>query len=163
MHARDALSRVALAELPFENPTPQGGHDFRHNDPVGGARQRIAALLAPSALHKSGTPQNGKKLCRVGNGNTFRFANLGNGEPLPRFLPGDLQQAAQSVFFVRTDFHERNLDVGITSREGKSNPSAKRATSDIFSRSQGGSQTNSSFTSVTPGIALSFVSTCLGR
>ena len=60
----------------------------------------------------------------------------------------------------------RELDVGATFRwpvRNQNIPSCSFAASDIRSRSQGGSHTTSTFTSVTPGTAATARFTCSGR
>src|ERR1700691_4861892 len=129
---------------------------------AGGTRRRIAAVLAARAGDESAAAQNAQQLGGVGRRERFRLADLRNRQALVRSRQADAQQAAQSVFFVRAQFHGRtrdSLSIGMIS----SRPNNMRASGDMRLLSHGGSNVSSSFTSFTTGTARALRSTSAGR
>src|SRR6185369_14948278 len=137
-------ARVALAEARVEEAAPQGGQGFADVDLLGGAGEGVAALLAPRAEDETAPAQEAHHLGHGRAGDALLLAQRGDGEAVARVLASQPQQAAQSVFFLSRQLHM--------------SPSCRRAASDIFVWSHGGSSCTCTSTSLTPASVLSLPS-----
>jgi hypothetical protein len=146
---------VPSTEIVFVHAASENSERVANANSLRRHRERITAGLATHSLYKSALPQNTHQLGHIRCRDAFVTADVGNGRAPTCTLMRNMQEAAQSIFFVRAQLHDRNFESGTVSRP-KSKPSASLAASDILSRSQGGSKTRSIVAAVTPSTARTF-------
>ncbi len=104
--ANAVLTRMRVTEACREQASTQRIENPTHIDLLWIHVELEPTLLTANAPQKPGPTKNPKQLRHVSRGQRLAPRNLRNGEKATR-LGCDLQQAAQSVFFLGREFHER--------------------------------------------------------
>jgi hypothetical protein len=96
---------MAGAEIGVEKAASQQVEDVRDHNLVSGPGKGISAGLAAGALQEPSRAQHPQEFRGMVLTDSLRMAHLGYGETAARPLSGDLEQAAQTVFFRGSEFH----------------------------------------------------------
>src|SRR5262249_12566632 len=107
--AEGADARVGAAEIGIEQPASERGEHVADGDLLGRAREGIAARLAARRLDETALPQHAHHFGDVRLGDTFRARQLADRHAALGSLAPDSDEAAQTVFFLRGEFHRSIL------------------------------------------------------
>ena len=98
---------MAVAERGLVEPAAERGEDVPDDDLLGRPRQRVSAGLPARRRHEAAAAQDAHHLGDVGLGDALGARELGNGDAPAGAFAAHAEEAAQSVLFLRRQFHER--------------------------------------------------------
>ena len=92
--------RVVIAKTRVKEAAAQSVEHIRYNNALGQVSQRITAVLPALAVDKTSLAQNAQHLADIVVRDAFRLADFGNGLTDATWLTSQMQQTAQTVFFL---------------------------------------------------------------
>src|ERR1051326_5840018 len=104
---------MAVAEISFEYAAAQSIHYVADQNRPGRSREGIPAILAARCLHEPALSEGTQKLRRVSRRHPFSMADFRNREAPAFARIAYADQATKAVLFVGSQFHLRNLAIGM--------------------------------------------------